>query len=85
MILDRYGKPKLSIKNGKIFQGGKISILEELDEYLKSRHSEIAPKVYLLNDLKLMDYSSLITSSDIVDAVRGELVGSEKAAVLIEL
>jgi len=52
---------------------------------LESRHSEIAPKVYLLNDLKLMDYSSLITSSDIVDAVRIELVGSEKAAVLIEL
>ncbi len=85
LILDRYGKPKLSLKNGKIFQGGKLSILEELVEYLKSRHSEIAPKVYFLNDLKLMDYSSLITSSDIVDAVRGELVGSEKAAVLIEL
>ena len=55
LILDRYGKPKLSLKNGKIFQGGKISILEELDEYLKSIHSEITPKVYLLNDLKLMD------------------------------
>ena len=47
LVLDRYGKPKLSIKNGKIFQGGKITILEELDEYLESKHSEIAPKVYL--------------------------------------
>ena len=59
--------------------------MEELDEYLESRYSEIAPKVYLLNDLKLMDYSSLIVSSDIVDVVRREIVGSEKAAVLIEI
>ncbi|PIW34320.1 MAG: methylhydantoinase, partial [Nitrosopumilales archaeon CG15_BIG_FIL_POST_REV_8_21_14_020_33_23] len=85
LILDRYGKPKLSIKNGRIIQGGKITILEELDDYLESRHSEIAPKVYLLNDLNLVDYSSLIASSDIIDAVREELVNSEKAAVLIEL
>ena len=58
LILDRYGKPKLSLNNAKIFQGGKISILEELDEFLESRHSEIAPKIFLLNDLKLIDYSS---------------------------
>ncbi|MEC4848270.1 MAG: hydantoinase/oxoprolinase family protein [Nitrosarchaeum sp.] len=85
LVLDRYGKPKLSIKNGRIIQGGKITVLEELSDYLESRSSEIAPKVYLLNDLKLVDYSSLITPSDIMDAVRNELVTSEKAAVLIEL
>lgn len=85
LVLDRYGKPKLSIKNGRIIQGGKITVLEELDDYLESKSSEIAPKVYLLNDLKLVDYSSLIKPSDIMDAVRSELVTSEKAAVLIEL
>ncbi len=85
LVLDRYGKPKLSIKNGRIIQGGKITVLEELSDYLESRSSEIAPKVYLLNDLKLVDYSSLITPSDIMDAVQNELVTSEKAAVLIEL
>lgn len=85
LVLDRYGKPKLSIKNGRIIQGGKITVLEELDDYLESTNSEIAPKVYLLNDLKLVDYSSLITPSDIMNAIRSELVTSEKAAVLIEL
>ncbi|MBS3922249.1 MAG: methylhydantoinase [Nitrosarchaeum sp.] len=85
LVLDRYGKPKLSIKNGRIIQGGKITVMEELNDYLESRSSEIAPKVYLLNDLKLVDYSSLITPSDIVDAIRSELLTSEKAAVLIEL
>jgi N-methylhydantoinase A len=85
LVLDRYGKSKLSIKNGRIIQGGKITILEELDEFLESRHSEIAPKVYLLNDLKLVDYSSLINPVDIIHAVRDELANSEKTAVLIDL
>jgi N-methylhydantoinase A/oxoprolinase/acetone carboxylase beta subunit len=84
LILDRYGKPKLSIKNGKIIQGGKISVLEELHEYLGSKYSEIAPKIYLLNDLKLVDYSSLINSSDIIDAIEVDLNSSEKAAIIIE-
>ncbi len=84
LILDRYGKPKLSIKNGKIIQGGKISVLEELHEYLDSKYSEIAPKIYLLNDLKLVDYSSLINSSDIIDAIEVDLNSSEKAAIIIE-
>ncbi len=85
LVLDRYGKPKLSLKNGKIFQGGKIAILEELDEYLESKHTDIAPKVFLLNDLKLVDYSSLTSSSHIIDAVRLELADSEKGAILIEI
>jgi len=85
LVLDRYGKPKLSLKNGKIIQGGKITILEELDEYLESKHTDIAPKVFLLNDLKLIDYSSLTSSSHIIDAVRSELADSEKGAILIEI
>ncbi|QUC65480.1 methylhydantoinase [Nitrosopumilus sp. K4] len=85
LVLDRYGKPKLSLRNGKIFQGGKISILEDLDEFLESKHSEIAPKTYLLNDLKLVDYSSLTSSSHILDGVREELKESDRAAILVEL
>lgn len=85
LILDRYGKPKLSLNNAKIFQGGKISILEDLDEFLESRHSEIAPKIFLLNNLKLIDYSSLTSPSKIIDAVRKELENSEKSAVIAEL
>jgi len=84
LVLDRYGKPKLSIKNGRIIQGGKITVLEELTDYFESGNSEIAPKVYLLNDLKLVDYSSLINTSDILDAIRDDLVGSEKTAIIID-
>jgi N-methylhydantoinase A/oxoprolinase/acetone carboxylase beta subunit len=85
LILDRYGKMKLSLKNAKIFQGGKITVIEELDDFLESRHSDIAPKIFLLNDLKLIDYSSLTSASKIIDGVRTELENSEKAAILVEL
>lgn len=85
LVLDRFGRQKLSIPNGKIFQGGKISIVEELDEFLESRNSDIAPQVYLLNDVKLIDYSSLISPSHILSAVKQELDEAEKAAILVEL
>ena len=85
IVLDRYGKQKLSIKNGRLFQGGKISILEELDEFLESKSSEIAPRVFLLNNLKLTDYSSLTSTSHILNGVRDTLEDSEKAAVIVDL
>jgi len=86
VVLDRFGRLKLSIKNGKLFQGGKISILEELDDFLESRSSDIAPQVHLLTNLKLIDYSSLTSNSHILSAVKQELEGeSEKAAVIVEL
>lgn len=85
LVLDRFGRQKLSIKNAKMFQGGKISILEELDDFLESRNNEIAPQIYLLNNLKLIDFSSLTSASHILNAVQQELDGIEKAAVIIDL
>jgi N-methylhydantoinase A/oxoprolinase/acetone carboxylase beta subunit len=85
LVLDRFGRQRLSIRNARIFQGGKISILEELDDFLESRKSEIAPQVYLLNNLKLVDFSSLTSISHILNAVREDLESSEKAAVIVEL
>jgi len=85
LVLDRFGKMKKFLKNGKIFQGGKISILEELDDFLESRFNDVAPRVYLINDLKLIDYSSLTSSSHILSAVRQELDENERAAILIEV
>jgi hypothetical protein len=85
LILDRFGRQKMSIKNAKIFQGGKISILEDLDDFLESRANEIAPQVYLLNNLKLVDFSSLTSISHILSAVREDLENSEKAAIIVEL
>jgi len=85
VVLDRFGRLKLSIKNGKLFQGGKLSVLEELDDFLESRNNDIAPKVYLLTDLKLIDYSSLTSTSHILNAVKQEIDETEKASIIVEL
>ena len=85
LVIDRFGRQKLSIKNGRIFQGGRISILEELDDFMESRSSDIAPQVYVLNNLKLIDLSGLTSASHIINSVQEELSGAEKAAVIVEL
>lgn len=85
LVLDRFGKMKLSFKNAKIIQGGKISIIEELDDFLESKHYDIAPQVYLVNDLKLSDFSSITSQPQIVNAVRQELDENDRAAVIVQL
>ena len=83
IALDKFGKMRLSLKNGKLFQGKEM--VPRLDNYLKSRHSEIAPQIYLINNLKLVDYSSLTSKSDVLDAVRQEIDENEHAAVLVDV
>lgn len=85
LILDRYGRMKLSVKNGRLFQGGTLSVLEEFEEFLESRHEGIAPQVHLLNDLKLIDFSGLTSISNVINAVKHELEDSKKSAVIVEL
>ncbi|MGI0010181.1 MAG: hydantoinase/oxoprolinase family protein, partial [Nitrosopumilaceae archaeon] len=85
VILDRHGRIKLSVKNGRLFQGGTLSVIEEFEEFLESKQHEVAPQVHLLNDLKLIDFSGLTSSSNITTAIKQELEGSTKAAVVVEL
>ena len=70
LVLDRFGKMKMSLKNGKIFQGGKISILEELDDFLESRNNDVAPQVYLVNDFKLIDGPYNDDSTEMFDFIK---------------
>ena len=83
IILDRFGREKLSVRNGIMFQGGKITVIEQLDNFLANKN-DIAPQVYLLNELKLVDFSGLTSKSHILEATKKELADSIKAAVIIE-
>jgi len=85
LVLDRYGKMKLFMKNGKLFHGGTLSLVEEFEEFLESKQDGIAPQVHLIADLKLIDYSGLTSSSNIVNAIKEELKGLSKGALIIEL
>ena len=66
-----------------MFQGGKITVIEQLDNFLANK-DDIAPQVYLLNELKLVDFSGLTSKSHILEATKKELEDSIKAAIIIE-
>ena len=85
IVLDRFGRLKLAIKNGKVFEGEETETKENLKQFLKSRNNDIAPRVHLLTDLKLIDYSGLTSNSSITDALIQEYKESKKVAVIIEV
>ena len=85
IILDKFGRLKLSVKNGKIFSGEEKETKDNVQQFLKSRNNDIAPQVHLLTDLKLIDYSSLTSNSSIVDAIGQEFKESDKVIVVVEL
>ena len=84
IIIDKYGREKLSLKNSKIIEANSSDSISNLDKSLSST-GDIAPQVYLLNELKLIDFSGLTSKSHIIDAVKKELESVSKACIIIEL
>ena len=83
IVIDKYGREKLSFGNAKIIDGDVSDIVSGLDQSLSS-DSDIAPQVYLLNELKLIDFSGLTSKSHIIDAISKELKSVSNACVIIE-
>ena len=84
VVLDRFGRIKIKVDNGRMFLGDGARIAEDLDGFLKSRHSDIAPQIHLVDDSGLMDFSGLTSASHILGAVRDQL-GDGRAAVIVEM
>jgi len=83
IVIDKYGREKLNFGNAKIIDGNLSEIISGLDKILSS-DADIAPQVYLLNELKLIDFSGLTSKSHIIDAIKKELESFSKACVIIE-
>lgn len=84
LVLDRFGRSKLDVTDGMIFHGGKPTVVENLGEYMKSRHSGIAPPVHLIDDARMLDYSGLTSPSHVLSAIQDELAEDARAAIIIE-
>ena len=83
IVVDKYGRQKLSLKNAKIIDGDVSQITTGLQKVLSSEY-HISPQVYLLNELKLVDFSGLTSKSHIIDAIKKELEEFSNACVIIE-
>jgi hypothetical protein len=83
IIIDKYGREKLSLTNAKLIKGGISELESGLNKTLSSDY-EISPQVYLLNELKLVDFSGLTSKSHIIDAIKKELEDFSNACVIVE-
>ena len=84
LVLDRFGRSKLDVACGVIFHGDRHAVTEKLGEYMKSKHSGIAPPVHLIDDVRMLDYSGLTSPSHVLSAVQDELAEDARAAIIIE-
>ena len=84
-VMDRYGRAKLVLDNARVMLGGRLSILEELDDFLESRPSGIAPRVCLVNDAQMMDFSGLTSPAHTLEAVMAEIDEGGRAAVVVDM
>ena len=85
VVLDMFGRSKVSLEHGEVFSVNKTTVTDTLDGFFNSKHFGIMPEVYLVNNLKAMDFSGLTSKSHILDAVRGELAEGEDGMVIVDV
>lgn len=76
LILDKYGRVRLSMDNALVFSGNKEDVAEKIKSILsKSNESthDFSPQVHIIDDTKLVDFSSLTASEHVSKAVANTL------------
>lgn len=76
LVLDKYGRVRLSVDNAAIFNGPPEQVAGEIEKLLKQHSADgkdLAPQVHILDGAKLMDFSSLTAPEHVSKAVRDEL------------
>jgi N-methylhydantoinase A len=76
LVLDKYGRVRLSIENASIFTGSPEDVSDRIKNLLKQHANsgkDLAPQVHILDGIKLMDFSSLTAQERISKAVHDEL------------
>jgi N-methylhydantoinase A len=76
LVLDKYGRVRLSVENASIFTGSPEQVADRIKSLL-TQHArsgkDLAPQVHILDGVKLMDFSSLTAQEHISKAVHDEL------------
>ena len=90
LVLDKYGRVRLSVDNAAIFNGSPDQVAREVETILKKHAAEgndLAPQVHILDGVKLMDFSSLTAPEHVSKAVRDELkkAATKDVAAIVRL
>jgi N-methylhydantoinase A len=76
LVLDKYGRVRLSVENASIFTGSPEQVADRIKSILRQHATggkDLAPQVHILDGMKLMDFSSLTAQEHISKAVHDEL------------
>jgi hypothetical protein len=92
LVLDKFGRVRLSIENAVIFNGTPKEVADEIDFLLLRSNrnpssNDLAPQVHILDGVKIVDFSSLIAPEQVSRAVRYELenVSNQQVTAIIKL
>jgi N-methylhydantoinase A len=90
LVLDKYGRVKLSVDNAAVFSGKKEEVEEKLESVLfnsNGNNQDLSPQVHILDDTKLVDFSSLTAPEHLSKAVHDTLATSaaKEIAAIIKL
>ena len=90
LVLDKYGRVRLSIDNAAIFSGNKEEVAEKVKKILSKsseKKNDFSPQVHILDDTKLVDFSSLTAPEHVSKALDDalETTTSKAIAAIIKL
>ncbi|HEY8140449.1 MAG TPA: hydantoinase/oxoprolinase family protein [Nitrososphaera sp.] len=90
LVLDKYGRVRLSVDNAAIFNGSPEDVADRVDVLLRQHRADggdLAPQVHILDGIKLMDFSSLTAPEQLARAVRDELkrAAAKQVAAIVRL
>lgn len=88
LVLDKYGKVRLSVENGEIYTGSPQELSETFFDHLKeyingAKSNELAPQIHILDGTRIIDFSSLTSPEQLLKAVREELVKTNNNEITI--
>ena len=90
VILDKFGRIRLMLDNAKIIKGNK-NLKNEIDTLIfKSNNKsseDLAPQVHILDDMKIVDFSSLSSPQHLIEAIKKEIdkINTDKITIIIKI
>lgn len=84
LVLDKYGRVRLSLDNGKLIYNSSTMLMTELPSIIsKFSNSDLSPTVHLLDGFQLLDFSSLNANEQVIQAIAEQLNKINSDVILI--
>ncbi|HET7643921.1 MAG TPA: methylhydantoinase, partial [Nitrososphaeraceae archaeon] len=90
VILDKFGRIRLMLDNAKIIKGNK-NLKKEIDTLIfkanNSSNEDLAPQVHILDDTKIVDFSSLSSPQHLIEAIKNEIdkTNADEITIIIKM